>query len=130
MSDTSTDNGIDFLEHYGVLGMHWGIRKADPNLSRSRQAIIERNKNQALVVKTARSGEGYRAAAAIGRAFVGRERQQKNWNTTLTRLNQQNQRLRSGNLFIRDRIDLTLNTSLLNRYVSATAYRKPNKPGR
>ncbi len=27
MSDDSIDIGEDFLQHYGVKGMHWGIRK-------------------------------------------------------------------------------------------------------
>ncbi len=29
MTNTSTEAGEEFLEHYGVLGMHWGIRR-DP----------------------------------------------------------------------------------------------------
>lgn len=57
MEHTSADLGKNFLAHYGVLGMHWGIRKT---IADERAQYHETMKDP----KTARN-------ARIGQAFVG-----------------------------------------------------------
>lgn len=52
-----SDEGLDFLAHHGILGMHWGIRKLESDIreGRKKQAIIE-------------SGASAAAAAILGTA--------------------------------------------------------------
>lgn len=113
-----------YLEHFGVLGMKWGIRREDPTLTRPRSAQLNKNKNLIKAIGYAKSGKAYKTRVAIARTFLGEKRQQKNWDKSLTRLRAQNKRLRSGELFMSDRAQLLLGTSLFDMYVTGDLYLK------
>lgn len=57
----SVDIGEEYLEHYGILGMHWGIRKgkSKTGISRARSALIDRNKRSIHIRQLAASGKKY-----------------------------------------------------------------------
>lgn len=115
--DLQTD---EFLDHHGVKGQKWGIRKSErvTGVTRPRGALLDRNARTRQAIKDARSGERFRKTAAIGRAFVGKEQQQRNWNTLLRDLNAQDKRIKAGKLTTTDRLDLFGNTSIFNLVVS------------
>lgn len=115
----------DFIQHYGVMGMHWGIRKSrsETGISRARGAIIDRNERSKHVIELASSGRKFRGTAAVGRAFLGRERQQANWKMQTARLNAQNARMRSGRITVSDRLDMIGSLSVSDLYVSV----RPNR---
>ena len=115
----------DFLMHYGVMGMHWGIRKGKgtTGVSRARGAKIDMNKRLINRVQVAQSGRKYRASMALGRAFLGAEQQRANQNRTISNLRAQNRRLQSGKVTVTDRLDVFMTTSIADLYISRT----PNK---
>jgi len=116
----------DFLMHYGVMGMHWGIRKGKgtTGISRGRRAKIDMNKRLINRVQVAQSGRKYKVSMALGRAFLGAEQQRKNQNQLISNLNAQNRRLRSGQVKVMDRLDVFMNTSILDLYISRTPDKK------
>jgi hypothetical protein len=112
-----------YLEHYGVLGMKWGVRRSHDTLTRHRGALIDRNARIKASLRARKSGKAYKATAAIGRAFMGEKRLNASWDKRMSKLDAQDKRLRSGKLFIRDRLDLALNVPTLDLLVS----RRPTK---
>ena len=98
----------DFLAHYGVMGMHWGIRKGKgtTGVSRARGAVIDRNKRYLHVNQLMRSGRKFRGTAMVGRALMGREDFRRKLKQRATDLNAQNNRLKSGQLSVMDRLDV------------------------
>lgn len=124
MTSTSIDLGREHIEHYGVLGMKWGVRQKDPNLSRPRAALIERNENFKTNVNAARDGVAFKWSTKLTAAVIGEDRQARNWQMTINNLNDQNDRLRSGRLHVTDRLDLLGNTNLVNMYQSQQVYRR------
>lgn len=88
------------LEHAGVRGMKWGVRKskAKTGMSRRGGAVIDRNLRAINRIERARSGDGlrYKAAAKLGRLFLKKDVQQANWKYSLSQLKNQNARIKSG----------------------------------
>lgn len=116
MSDeiNSVELGEDFIAHYGVKGMHWGIRK-DPGIGRAREAILDRNDKQRHTLELAAAGKQFRTSVAVGRAMMGSKRMAKNYNKAFSRLDAQDARLRSGKpLKFSDRMDVIMTASLLD----------------
>lgn len=67
-----TDNVEDFLAHYGVKGMKWGVRKAASSISSTGSSVragikdaVQRSKEKREVVKAERKAN-YEAALAAG----------------------------------------------------------------
>lgn len=85
----------DFIQHYGVMGMHWGIRKSrsETGISRARGAIIDRNERTKHIIEA-------------------------NWKKQTAYLNAQNARMRSGKLRVRDRLDMIGSLSVSDLYIS------------
>jgi hypothetical protein len=88
------------LEHAGVRGMKWGVRKGKSKTGMTRRsgAVIDRNLRTINRIERARSGNGlrYKAAAKVGRLYVKKEMQQENWKYSLNQLKSQNARIKSG----------------------------------
>lgn len=108
------------LAHAGVKGMKWGVRKSkkETGVSRYGGAKIDQNERLISVVKTAQSGKGYKASAAIGRALIGEKKQRANWEKSIKKLGAQNDRIRRGEATVRDRLDMLQTVSLAELYVS------------
>jgi hypothetical protein len=111
-----------YLEHYGVMGMHWGIQKArgSTGRSRSRNALLDRNARTRDIISLSRSGERFKTSRALGKAFVGEEQQRSNWKMMEKMTRQQDQRIRSGRLTTQDRLDILFTTSPVDLVVSRT----------
>ena len=79
---SSHDIGVDFIAHYGVKGMHWGIRKDKLTSAKNPFAAENPNfvRNRALATTAAGTGAAVAslvyltpagaAAVGIGAAFV------------------------------------------------------------
>ena len=122
----------NFLEHYGVAGMKWGVRKSREEaggLSRSRQALIEKNTNQMKYLTSVRNGEQRQRTKAFGEKIIGKERWEKNYQTTMSTLKAQNKRLVSkGKLSFNDKMSIFGQVSILDLYVSQTPNKKKFNP--
>lgn len=121
MSDTIGEEFVeDILEHYGVPGMHWGIRKGKgtTGVSRPAGALIEKNEVMKAQIARAKSGEAHRIKVAVAKAFIGEEQRKKNWNTTVRSLNAQNARVRAGRASVADRFQMMTTTTLADLVIS------------
>jgi hypothetical protein len=91
----------DFLLHYGVKGMKWGVRKSkeETGLSRAQGATIDRNDRH-----------------------IERLRRQpifkKHYNKLADKREDQNDRIKDGELFVRDYLSIYGQTSLAGLYIS------------
>lgn len=64
------DEDLDaFLEHHGVKGMHWGVRKSRPTGSKNVILKVEQGPTHHPLSKKELGGT---AAASLGAAFIGR----------------------------------------------------------
>ena len=110
------------LAHYGVRGMHWGIRnsKSKTGISRARGATIDRHNRQIARITAARSGATHKNFVKVGRAFVGEKQQNANWDKMLHDLKSSNSRIKSGQLTTLDKLDVWGNTSLSGLFISRT----------
>jgi len=71
---TSVELGEDFLAHYGVKGMHWGIRKAVVDLFKNERKTYQdtmSNPRVARQVRTARNVAIGMGVGLVGLAAVG-----------------------------------------------------------
>lgn len=111
------------LEHYGISGMKWGLRKGKKatGVSRFRGAIIDRNDRQAKRLRDARVGKGPRSnrvAVSLGRKVLGEKRWESQFQKRMSSLKSQNSRLRSGKLKVEDRLQLALTVPLEDLFIS------------
>jgi hypothetical protein len=106
----------DSLAHYGVKGMKWGVRKPrEDGVSRSRGRIIDRNEKAAERIGEARTAlkEGggslsIRFANRVNRMTMGKRMTEKYYDTALSNLNDQSDRMRKGELTLHDRLDVVM----------------------
>lgn len=59
-----TDNVDDFLKHYGVKGMRWGVSKAANGISSGVRKAVQKNKKKREAVKADREATSESAKAA------------------------------------------------------------------
>lgn len=108
------DLNDDLLMHYGIRGMHWGVRrgKGTTGVSRARGALLDRNARDAKMLKDARAGKGHllpRASAKLGKKMLGEKLWEENYQKHMSYVRKQNRRLKTGKLTVADKIDMTLN---------------------
>ena len=120
---------LDFLEHHGVKGMHWGIRqsKKKTGISRSRGILLDRNALLKNNIELAKQGDKFRISSAIGRKFIGKEQQTRNWNQTIANLNAQDKRLKSKKkdaLTFLDKVDMTTHWNVIDALVTTRPGKK------
>lgn len=103
-----------YLEHFGVKGMHWGIRrgKGTTGYNRVRGAKSDKAARMAGRRQAAVDGKRFRALTAIGSAYMGREEVNARLTDSIDRLNRQEKRVTTGRVTIEDRLDM-LNDFLL-----------------
>lgn len=88
-----------FLEHYGIRGMHWGIRrsKEKTGITRVRSAQIDINKRSLLYLKRAKNRKhALTKGLSFMRAWHNSPRAAMHISTMRQKLNAQNKRLKKG----------------------------------
>lgn len=123
MTQVPEKSSIDeALEHYGVRGMHWGVRKskATTGVSRSSGALIDRNARQRQLLKDARSGAYAPHMVALGKKILGEKKWESNFKTSMKNLKAQDTRLRTGKLTALDHLDKLGNINVTNLVISRT----------
>jgi hypothetical protein len=117
----------DILAHHGVRGMKWGVRrgKATTGVSRSRGAVLDRNARREQTfqnfknasTKQGPSTVGARVGNKVNHLTMGRKLTVKYYDAHLHALHAQDERLKTGNLKLRDHL-ATVGTAPLSRVIS------------
>ena len=128
-----TAMGEDFIEHFGVKGMHWGVRsgKSKTGVSRARGARIDRNDRHIALFKDMSNSVGKKGAGGkvtgtaqrkivngINRATMGKNLTKKYYDVQIKRMESHNERLKSGKVTVRDRLGVALTTTPASLLVS------------
>lgn len=116
----------DLLVHYGIKGMKWGLRKskAQTGVSRFRGARIDRNDRHLQRFKDAQKTLGVSGRSGgkvsnkldtnvtngLNRMVMGRKLTNRYYDMRISRIENHNARLKSGNLYVRDRVGVLLQT--------------------
>lgn len=110
----------EFLSHFGVKGMHWGIRKSGKvtGLDRSTGALIDQNSREIVRARKQLNDRG--VSTYLGRRFFGNAEYNKLKRSRIASLTNENDRMRKGWRFYADRKKKLLNLSLWELYISAT----------
>jgi hypothetical protein len=100
----------DYIAHFGVRGMHWGIRKGKKTtgVSRMRGMMLDRNARSVNNLQSMYSGKTGKRSAAMGKRLLGEAKWKENMNKSITNLNQQSDRLKAGKLLKSDRLDMAM----------------------
>jgi hypothetical protein len=100
----------DYIEHFGILGMHWGIRrgKRKTGISRFSSALIDKNAFTRRHLQRTASGKHVvlRLADADQRALVGDKNYASNLQARIAGLDQQDRRLKKGKATALDKLDM------------------------
>jgi len=89
----------EYFEHFGVVGMKWGIRKgkAKTGVNRFVGAKMDINKRRIYRTQNRMNGTGYKASEALGRVFLGgKERQLRLQKAKIKDLTRDNVVLKKG----------------------------------
>lgn len=122
------------LTHVGVRGMHWGVRKGSDTtgVSRTRGALLDSNQRDSAILTRGLTGTRTNREKRIVKVaqvlMLGKKRQEKMFNKNapinLNKMREQNARLTSGKLKLKDRRDIFMKTSAADLMVSRTDVRK------
>lgn len=117
---TVLDEDTEFLEHFGVKGQKWGVRrgKSKTGVSRARGATIDRNDRMIANINASKAGTKYKVSTKAVAAVIGKERQTANQNNMIRDLKAQNKRLKTGELHVADRLKVIGGTSLFDLGIS------------
>lgn len=118
----------DLLVHYGIKGMRWGLRKSkrQTGVTRNRGARIDRNDRhlqrfkdaESALANTRRSGGKVSTKLDTNltngahRMLMGKRLTRRYYDMRIARIENHNARLKSGKLYLRDRVGLLMNLSI------------------
>lgn len=96
----------EYIEHVGVKGMKWGFRKGsnETGVNPVVGAKMDINSRRIYRRQQRLDKTGYPVSAALGRAFMGQERQKRLQKQKISSLRAQNKRLLSGKLTTMDKL--------------------------
>jgi hypothetical protein len=102
----------DYIEHFGVKGMHWGVRrgKGKSGISRARGSLIDRNDRVAAKLIAVRDDKHPGWLTKQGKNWIGKKVWTQNMNRSIRYLKTENTQLRQGKLNFETRSDLWANT--------------------
>jgi len=115
----------DYLQHHGILGQKWGIRKTKGLKARVTGATLDYNQRQTATVKRVIAGTPLGVSEKISqvatRLFMGKKLADQMSQVTLAGLIAQKKRIESGKLNLNDKLtELLYGTGSLDLYVSRT----------
>lgn len=117
----------EYLKHFGVMGMKWGIRsgRGTTGVSRLAGAKIDQNDRRISRIKTqqkhAKESGFLRNSVRygeVGALLLKSKRFQKKMETKVSELTSQNERFKSGTETRRDRASAALTTGDAGKYIS------------
>jgi hypothetical protein len=108
-NDFEYDTPEEFLAHFGVKGMKWGVRRDAKGFSeRQKGAELDRNQREQAIAKRGIAGKHTTAekiANAPARIILGKKGYDKLANHSLKELQAKRQRIESGKKNLWDKID-------------------------
>lgn len=121
MSITETEVD-DFLEHFGVKGMKWGVRKSKSvtGMSRRRAALIDTNNRRIQLhtnIRDRKAGVVLNTLSALDKILMGKARFEKFHTLRINALSEQNARVKSGKVLVRDRLASNLGVAPIDMLI-------------
>lgn len=117
----------EILAHHGVRGMKWGVRKGKgtTGVSRGRGAVLDRNARREQLFQNFKNANTKQGPSTVGarvgnmtnRVVMGRKLTTKYYDAHLHALHAQDERLKTGNLKLRDHL-ATAGTGPISRIIS------------
>ena len=116
----------DFIEHFGVKGMKWGVRrnKSKSGVSRLRGAVLDRNQRATQKQIRRSKGKGTlsdRAAQATLKMSVGEKRAKEYRDFRLSYLKDQRKRISEGETSVLDKLQTYSTINVTDLLVSRTS---------
>lgn len=119
LADLHDENIDAILEHYGIRGMKWGVRRGSSRtgVSRARGAAIDRNDRAIRRIQDSQKGKGpirFRIERKLNQIAMGESATKRLENLTIAELRDQNARLKSGKATVRDKLQVLMTTTPLD----------------
>jgi hypothetical protein len=111
-----------YLEHYGVKGMHWGIRKSHAQTGMTRREGAKYDKNLRKIDKRAKQLAGLKHKQIwytyYGKLRIVNKHWQRNAKVKIKELTAQNERIKAGKTTLDDRLEIMAYTNVFDMMVS------------
>lgn len=106
----------DLLMHFGVRGMHWGVRRGrkKTGLTRHRGATVDRNERLKYEARMTLAGKRHKISGRMARKMMGEASFKRRINANIKELNAQNRRLKEGKVTVEDRLDMMMSVTPLS----------------
>lgn len=123
LADFQDENIDAILEHYGIRGMKWGVRRGSSKtgMSRARSAAVDRNDRAIRRIQDSQKGKGplrFRIERKLNQIAIGESATKRLEKLTIAELRDQNVRLKSGKATVRDKLQVLMTTTPLDFVLS------------